>query len=289
MSTIDYIKQYEKTKAKQHPVGMTVEWPGGNNDVLLASPADWISPNPTGGYQDDPPANSGQKVGVRQTQNSLWGIGGNVPWAWKSLTRGLNTLFMDPYDCSPFWPPVPCDTSTWDIACGRIWDMLKTYRARLMNLGQALPHGELCSTGYCLVNLSPGDTRNTLCINPNVDTSLTVEPIRRERQPAGRVAEPGQWGAECRSACKWGRNGEFHTAIPAAPMGRCFSYTNPPRPLLQARLPPPYNRPATPQPTNTPKPQGTVHPTATPQAITPTAFIYLPGVEGREQGATVPQ
>ena len=28
----------------------------------------------------------------------LWGIGGNRAWVWKSFTRGLNPIFMDPYD-----------------------------------------------------------------------------------------------------------------------------------------------------------------------------------------------
>ncbi len=42
---IRYIRAYEATKGKRHPIGMTVEWPEGKNSELLASPADWISPN----------------------------------------------------------------------------------------------------------------------------------------------------------------------------------------------------------------------------------------------------
>ena len=55
---IDFIKQVEAGKPKQHPVGMTVEWPSGDNADLFDSPADWISPN---GYADPPP-NDGSKV-----------------------------------------------------------------------------------------------------------------------------------------------------------------------------------------------------------------------------------
>ncbi len=40
---IRFIKSYEAGKAKQHPVGMTQQWPEGNEAALLASPADWIS------------------------------------------------------------------------------------------------------------------------------------------------------------------------------------------------------------------------------------------------------
>ncbi len=39
----------EEQKPKQHPVGMTVQWPNGSNQVLYDSPADWISPNPEEG------------------------------------------------------------------------------------------------------------------------------------------------------------------------------------------------------------------------------------------------
>ena len=65
--------------------------------TLFDSPADWISPNPEGGYRDDPPAADGRKVIVSDTDH-LWGIGGNAAWVWKSFLRGLNPIFMDPYD-----------------------------------------------------------------------------------------------------------------------------------------------------------------------------------------------
>ena len=40
---INYIKNYEAGKPKQHPVGMTAEWHD-SNSVLFNSPADWVSP-----------------------------------------------------------------------------------------------------------------------------------------------------------------------------------------------------------------------------------------------------
>jgi len=95
---INYIKSYEATKPKQHPVGMTVEYPGGNNAELFASPADWISPNDNGGYKDAPPAADGSKVVILDTDH-LWGsTGGDRQWMWKSFTRGYNPIFMDCYD-----------------------------------------------------------------------------------------------------------------------------------------------------------------------------------------------
>jgi hypothetical protein len=73
---IRYIKDYEKNKPQQHPVGMTFQYHGGKNQTLFESPADWISPNPEGGYRDDPPASDGKKVILNDTDH-LWGIGGN--------------------------------------------------------------------------------------------------------------------------------------------------------------------------------------------------------------------
>jgi len=94
---IRYIHKYEKGKPMQHPVGMTFQYKGGANLTLFDSPADWISPNHEGGYRDNPPVNDGRKVILTDTDH-LWGIGGNQAWVWKSVTRGLNPLFMDPYD-----------------------------------------------------------------------------------------------------------------------------------------------------------------------------------------------
>ncbi len=91
---IRFVKAYEAKKAKQHPVGMTFQYQGGTNENLFNSPADWISPNPEGGYRDDPPPSDGRKVVLNDTDH-LWGEGGNPQWVWKSFTRGHHPLFMD--------------------------------------------------------------------------------------------------------------------------------------------------------------------------------------------------
>lgn len=143
---IRYIKRYEKTKPKRHPVGMTFQYRGGKNQTLFESPADWISPNPEGGYRDNPPAADGRKVVLNDTDH-LWGIGGNQAWVWKSFTRGYNPLFMDPYDgqvlgqrFDPRWDPIR-----------RSLGYTLTY-ANKMNLASMVPHNDLASTKYCLAN-----------------------------------------------------------------------------------------------------------------------------------------
>src|SRR5213592_327203 len=62
---IKLVKEYESTKPKQHPVGMTFQYPGATNQILYDSPADWISPNPGNDkerYRDAPSSEYHGKV-----------------------------------------------------------------------------------------------------------------------------------------------------------------------------------------------------------------------------------
>ncbi len=150
---IDLIHEYERTKPRQHPVGMTFQWGGdnsGTNANLFGSPAEWISPNSSapGGcnYRDDPPPADGSKVMITDTDH-LWGIGGNATWVWKSLLRGLNPIFMDPYldartghTLDPQWAPI---RKSMGYARGV---------AERLHLAAMVPHGELASTEYCLAD-----------------------------------------------------------------------------------------------------------------------------------------
>jgi hypothetical protein len=147
---IELIHEYERSKPKQHPVGMTFQYKGGKNETLFASPADWVSPNPEGGYRDDPPPADGRTVVLTDTDH-LWGIGGNQAWVWKSFTRGLNPLFMDPYDGEVLEPK---DDSRW----GPIRRSLGYTRqfAERMNLAAMTPQSGLASTGYCLAHEAKG-------------------------------------------------------------------------------------------------------------------------------------
>jgi hypothetical protein len=139
-----YIKNYESTKEKQHPVGITALYPGGNNDDLLGSAADWISPSNNGsGYQTNPPAANGRKVIITDTDH-LWGVGGDRGWIWKSFLRGLNPIFMDPLD-DPRW-----NRSRRKFeACRQAMGHTLAYANRV-DLTTMAPRNELASTGYCL-------------------------------------------------------------------------------------------------------------------------------------------
>lgn len=162
---INFIHDYEKTKPKQHPVGMTFQWSRefrGSNDDLFKSPADWISPSPDGGYRDNPPEADGSKVIISDTDH-LWGIGGNYAWVWKSFCRGMNPIFMDPYrpaqkdaeeKKSPTWTEhltdEPALDPTWEPIRKNLGYTLKY--ANRMNLTNMVPRNDLAWTKYCLAN-----------------------------------------------------------------------------------------------------------------------------------------
>jgi hypothetical protein len=166
---IEYVKEYEASKPKQHPVGMTFQYRGGRNSTLFDGPADWVSPNagsPDESYRDDPPAETHGKVVVSDTDH-LWGhTGGDAVWVWKSFTRGLNVLLMEDL------PPSP----TWQDSARTAMGQAQRYSEQV-NLAAMVPAGELAGTGYCLA--TPG--REYLVLQPgssglfNVDLKDAVE------------------------------------------------------------------------------------------------------------------
>jgi hypothetical protein len=144
---ISFIKDIEKELPKQHPVGMTFQYKGGSNQSLFDSPADWISPNPEGGYRDDPPPADGSKVIITDTDH-LWGIGGNSQWVWKSFLRGLNPIFMDPYDgkvlkrsLDPEWVE--------PLRKGMGYTLMLSQRMDLIHM---IPVPDMASSRYCLAH-----------------------------------------------------------------------------------------------------------------------------------------
>ncbi len=144
---ISFIKAYERTCAKQHPVGMTFQYKGGSNQTLFDSPADWISPNHEGGYRDNPPPGDGSKVIITDTDH-LWGIGGNQAWVWKSFLRGLNPIFMDCYDgkvLSRNFDPARAEPLRKSLG----YTLLFSQR---MDLIRMIPEPDLASSTYCLAN-----------------------------------------------------------------------------------------------------------------------------------------
>jgi uncharacterized protein YjdB len=176
---IDFIRSYESTKPKQHPIGMTVAWPNGSNADLTGSSANWVSMN---GNADAPAVATGDKVSLWDTDH-LCGICGDVAWVWKSLTRGHNPILMDGYDNSPGVsdPSYNPRDPKWEAIRTNL-GYARSYAQR-MDLNHAVPHGELASSGYCLAKpgveylvYSPGGSDVSVNLSAvAATTSLTVE------------------------------------------------------------------------------------------------------------------
>lgn len=148
---VQFVKQYEAKKPRQHPVGMTWEWLNGNNQVLYESPANWISLG--GGAKleayEPPVSSEGSKLILADTDH-LCGICGNAQWVWKSFTRGENPIFMDIYDNATSGRGMPFSNPS-EEEVRRNLGYTRSYADR-MNLTVMTPQPKVCSTGYCLVN-----------------------------------------------------------------------------------------------------------------------------------------
>lgn len=159
---ITFIHDYEKTKAKQHPVGMTTHVGLGNN-VVFDSAAEWISPtvsiwgDDNDPYKVNPPVADGSKVIILDTDH-LWGEGGDGAWVWKSFLRGYNPIYMD-----------DLDSDTTREEARRAMGHTLTYASK-MNLTDMSPINDLASTTYCLAN--PGS--EYLIYQPESKKSFTV-------------------------------------------------------------------------------------------------------------------
>jgi hypothetical protein len=127
-----------------HPIGMTACFPGGRNEDLFRSPADWISPGNKGGWRRNPPKADGSRVVVVDTDH-LWGIGGGRDWVWKTFLRGHHPIYMDPLDGDP----------VREAARRAMGDVLRF--SRRIDLAACRPRVNTCSSGYALVGRRRGD------------------------------------------------------------------------------------------------------------------------------------
>jgi hypothetical protein len=143
---IRVIREYERTKPKQHLIGMTGA-PVTTKD-LLASTADWISP-PGPIWVDHPPAADGNKLMVVDTDHCR-ALRFDPDWVWKNFTRGNHFLLMDEYqDFRAGSPKQP--NPKWD----ETRDAMGAARrlSEKLDLASMKPRPDLASSQYCLADL----------------------------------------------------------------------------------------------------------------------------------------
>lgn len=150
---IGFIKSYEATKPKQHPVLMSMSWPNQRNAVLFASHADAVAPGKMEGedYENDPPVAKGQKAVIADFDHINYKTR-DPKVVWKNFLRGNNPITYD-FHLVPFnWSTgkVATDDGSYEPLRQAVGHT-RTY-ANKMNLAAMTPQGELSTTGYCLAN-----------------------------------------------------------------------------------------------------------------------------------------
>lgn len=133
-----FIKDYELTKPKQHPVGITSDQLF-NNSAMSTSNADWMGYAGPGEW-NNPSVATGQRVSIQDVDHITPCLSVNLYWPWKSFTRGHNPLY---FYCGPFGAP----TSTEQSIITRV-GQTATYASKL-NLKTAVPMPS-CGTTFCI-------------------------------------------------------------------------------------------------------------------------------------------
>jgi hypothetical protein len=182
---VHYIKFYEATKKKQHPVGLTTDSALGN-DWIFESNADWISPALLSRsicsddiYKNNPPVPNVNKVVLLDTDH-LWGIGGGRDWVWKAFLRGYNPIYMDNLQNVLI---NNCKGNKYE------YDLSETRRnmgytleyAKKIGLTDTIPRMDLSSTQYCLAK----EGEKYLIYQPLIGDSVII-----------RNLQPGKYSLE---------------------------------------------------------------------------------------------
>ncbi len=224
---VRFIKEYERGKPKQHPVGMTAINEG-DNSWLFSGPSDWISPRNLAGRGEaqklgqavlDPVATDGSKVIIYDTDHLGWlnfadDADYSRSWVWKSFTRGYNPILMEIHQTDPM-----ADPRAGLAAARKAMGQTLSY-ARRVNLAAMAPRADLSSPAYCLAN--PG--KDYLIYLPQggdvtVDLSAAPGPLVAEWfNPRTGVASKGgrlQGGARRSLRAPFAGDAVLYLALPS--------------------------------------------------------------------------
>lgn len=165
---INYIKEYESTKPKQHPVGMTASWEQ-PNEALFESPADWISPYYNEEEAITPYNHFGNKVWLADTDHVFPNMGATMDFTWKAFLRGANVISMDNRKYGEAWEyfvkkaggniekfeetrKETLEESNFEVTLSELSQQYTKEYADRMDLTLIKPSNSLSSTEYCLAH-----------------------------------------------------------------------------------------------------------------------------------------
>lgn len=144
---IDHIRAYEATKPKQHPIGMTVQWPSGSNTVLDNSGADWVSYN---SGKADAVHSASDPVSIYDTDHTVGLAAENsIAWVWQSFCNGHGAAFyMDAWDGAMFGEDQRAMSGY--VVIRRNTGYARQLAALLKDQIGMTPQAGLSTSGYCL-------------------------------------------------------------------------------------------------------------------------------------------
>jgi hypothetical protein len=166
---ISLVRQYEKGKPFQHPIGYAA-LDGSPDSILYNSNADWVAPS----ARVSPTSSCGAgtprcKVNINDSDHSYFGMWNDTPqknrnYAWENFLTGNQVLFMDPYlvDYPRQQRNLPLTVRNgigktpdprWENFRNSLGYLLRY--SRKLNLAGISPQSALCSTRYCLAQTSP--------------------------------------------------------------------------------------------------------------------------------------
>ena len=205
---IRFIRQYEASLPKQHPIGMTSS--PISNPPLFAGNADWISPNGKD-YLTDPPDTAGRKV-IIVDNDHIRPWDSDPSWVWKNLMRGNQFILMDHY--MDFRMGAPDRPDPKHDPTRRAMGFARALAERV-DLAAFEPQSELSSTKYCLAR--PG--KEYLAYQPNAkggeihaedrtgDISPQMDSVHHERLLEGETRRSERGRMDSANPAVAGRGG----------------------------------------------------------------------------------
>jgi hypothetical protein len=177
---ISFVREYEKGKPLQHPIGFGAFDNTPTDSVLYNNNADWVAPmariSPAKSCGTGKPA---CKVNINDSDHSYWEIWKDTPqknrnYAWINFTNGNQVAFMDPYVV--YYPRqgrnmVDAPTNGIGHAPDARWNNFRdnlgyiVKYSRRLNLSKVIPQHALSSTGYCLAQ-TPANGAEYLVYSP---------------------------------------------------------------------------------------------------------------------------
>jgi hypothetical protein len=204
---VDYVRHIESSLPNRHLVAITGGM-GTRDAAFFTLDADYLAPEgwtPQGEINShrDGLATWGEapetdKTPIVLDTDHIWGIGGNVRWAWQSFLRGYHCLYMDRIDDQPFsvfvhpWWSEPTNLAL-RAELGRVLRLAKT-----LNLNTMVPQNDGADSSYCLAGpevrvVLSLDGRPLKVMVPFTFSSATWHEVGSDQSAAAKPGSDGTW------------------------------------------------------------------------------------------------